>query len=230
MEISPLNLIVPDFYNGPNLQAAVNQAALTPKAAVWIPSNYPGNDTYTNPSTVPIFDMRGSGSTSFSGGGGTPGGSNTEVQFNDSGVFGGDSHFTWNKTGKTAAILATGAGGVPALAVSNDAAPASTGMFVFIGTDGFTEIQGGPASGNSFISFDVTTEALGLFAGGDLTLSAGATGSGGTQVGGGGEKVAFYGAVPVVKPTVAGSKGGNAALASLITALATIGLVVDSTS
>lgn len=32
------------------------------------------------------------------GGGGTPGGSNTEVQFNDSGSFGGDPTFTFNKT------------------------------------------------------------------------------------------------------------------------------------
>lgn len=31
--------------------------------------------------------------------GATPGGSNTQVQFNDSGVFAGDSAFTWDKTG-----------------------------------------------------------------------------------------------------------------------------------
>jgi len=35
-----------------------------------------------------------------SGGGGTPGGSDTEVQFNDGGVFEGDTEFTWNKTTK----------------------------------------------------------------------------------------------------------------------------------
>jgi hypothetical protein len=33
-----------------------------------------------------------------SGGNGTPGGSNTQVQFNDSGLFGGDVDFTYNKT------------------------------------------------------------------------------------------------------------------------------------
>lgn len=32
-------------------------------------------------------------------GGGTPGGANTQVQFNDSGVFGGDTSLTWDKTG-----------------------------------------------------------------------------------------------------------------------------------
>lgn len=32
------------------------------------------------------------------GGGGTPGGSNTQIQFNDSSSFGGDADLTWNKT------------------------------------------------------------------------------------------------------------------------------------
>jgi hypothetical protein len=39
------------------------------------------------------FTMRGIG-----GGGGTPGGANTQVQFNDSGAFGGDAGLTYNKT------------------------------------------------------------------------------------------------------------------------------------
>ena len=34
--------------------------------------------------------------TSTGGGGGTPGGNNIEIQFNDNGVFGGDSNLTWN--------------------------------------------------------------------------------------------------------------------------------------
>lgn len=40
----------------------------------------------------------------------------------------------------------------------------------------------------------------------------------------------FYGASVAAKPTVTGSRGGNAAVASLITALATVGLVTDSSS
>jgi hypothetical protein len=40
----------------------------------------------------------------------------------------------------------------------------------------------------------------------------------------------FFGATPVVQPNVAGSRGGNAALASLLTALVALGLVSDSTS
>jgi hypothetical protein len=43
--------------------------------------------------------------------------------------------------------------------------------------------------------------------------------------------VGFYNATPVaVKPTVTGSKGANAALASLLTALAAYGLVTDSST
>lgn len=38
------------------------------------------------------------------GGGGTPGGSDTEIQFNDSGSFGGDSEFTWDTISKSLGI------------------------------------------------------------------------------------------------------------------------------
>lgn len=40
----------------------------------------------------------------------------------------------------------------------------------------------------------------------------------------------FYGAAAVAKPTVTGSRGGNAALASLLTALANFGLLTDSST
>ena len=39
-----------------------------------------------------------------SGSGGTPGGSNTEVQFNNSGAFGGDSGFTYNRSTNVATV------------------------------------------------------------------------------------------------------------------------------
>jgi hypothetical protein len=40
----------------------------------------------------------------------------------------------------------------------------------------------------------------------------------------------FYNTAPISKQTVSGSKASNAALASLMTALAALGLVTDSTS
>ncbi|WP_199845122.1 hypothetical protein, partial [Streptomyces scabiei] len=45
-----------------------------------------------------------------------------------------------------------------------------------------------------------------------------------------GTTLGFYGAAAATKPTVSGSRGGNAALASLLTGLATLGLVTDSTT
>jgi hypothetical protein len=42
--------------------------------------------------------------------------------------------------------------------------------------------------------------------------------------------VGFYGTSPVPKPTVTGSREGNNALASLLTALASTGLLTDGTS
>jgi hypothetical protein len=48
---------------------------------------------------------------------------------------------------------------------------------------------------------------------------------GGTQA-----LLSFFGATATAKPTVTGSRGGNLAVASLPTALATLGLLVDSTT
>lgn len=51
-----------------------------------------------------VLSANGSGGTTWataSGGGGTPGGSTTQLQFNDGGAFGGDSGLTFDKTAKT---------------------------------------------------------------------------------------------------------------------------------
>jgi len=45
-----------------------------------------------------------------------------------------------------------------------------------------------------------------------------------------GSKVGFFNTTPVTKPTVTGSRDGNAALQSLLTALASLGLITDSSS
>jgi hypothetical protein len=46
----------------------------------------------------------------------------------------------------------------------------------------------------------------------------------------GSASIGFYGTSPISKPTISGSRGGNAALTSLLTALANLGLVTDSTT
>ena len=43
-------------------------------------------------------------------------------------------------------------------------------------------------------------------------------------------QIAAFGGTPVAKPTVTGSRGGNAALASFLTALANLGWITDSTT
>ena len=43
-------------------------------------------------------------------------------------------------------------------------------------------------------------------------------------------KMGWFGATPIVQPSVTGSRGGNAALASLLTELALLGLIVDNTT
>ncbi|MEU2002078.1 hypothetical protein ACH47B_13400 [Rhodococcus sp. NPDC019627] len=52
----------------------------------------------------------------------------------------------------------------------------------------------------------------------------------GSQIGTSGSKMGFFGATPVARSSVTGSRGGNAALADLLTKLAALGLIVDSTS
>lgn len=55
-------------------------------------------NTLTIASGATIVAASGSTVTGFGGAGGSPGGSNTQVQFNDSGNFGGNSKFVFNKT------------------------------------------------------------------------------------------------------------------------------------
>jgi hypothetical protein len=59
----------------------------------------------------------------------------------------------------------------------------------------------------------------------DLTLFG--KGTGGVRIAG---RAGFNNTAPIAKPTVTGAKGSNAALASLLTALASYGLVTDSTT
>ncbi len=71
--------------------------------------------------------------------------------------------------------------------------------------------------------------------GGNLTLKDGATIAVGTSTGtifgtSTTEKMSWWNATPVVKGTVTGSRGSNAALASLLTLLASYGLLTDSSS
>ncbi len=65
---------------------------------------------------------------------------------------------------------------------------------------------------------------------GGLTLNLTWTAANGLSLNPTGQRVGFNGTAPIVKPTVTGAKGSNAALASLLSALAAYGLITDSTS
>lgn len=81
-----------------------------------------GSTTYTLPAadgtSGQVLSTNGTGTLAWAtaGGGGTPGGSNTQIQFNDSGSFGGDADFTWDKTNNILNIhgirISRGSGGV----------------------------------------------------------------------------------------------------------------------
>jgi hypothetical protein len=75
-----------------------------------------------------------------------------------------------------------------------------------------------------------TTNNYGLYLeapSGGATTNIGLYNAGSSQLVG---NVGFYGTSPQTKQTVTGSRGGNAALASLLTALSTLGLITDSSS
>lgn len=92
-----------------------------------------------------------------SGGGGSPGGANTNVQFNDSGAFGGDNDFDWDKVNKKLIL-----------------------------DDGFGEGDGGVriTGGNSDITLQTEVQSTGAVVAGDIYVrSGGYTGSDGGSAG-----------------------------------------------
>lgn len=107
-----------------------------------------------------------------------------------------------------------------------------TGRSIILQTQDTSEVQ---IYTNSTIRWRFGGTGM-LVAGADNSYDIGAAGAlrprhlylgSNLQVGG---SVGFYGTAATAKQTVSGSRGGNAALASLLTALSTIGLVTDSST
>lgn len=80
----------------------------------------------------------------------------------------------------------------------------------------------------------VDSGGLTITAGGLMVTAGVATFTGGVSIAAAlahtGTTIGFYNTAPTGKPTVAGSRGANAALASLLTNLALLGLVTDSST
>jgi hypothetical protein len=64
----------------------------------------------------------------------------------------------------------------------------------------------------------------------NISLSLGGKGNGALIVGTTSNAVGFFGSAGAMKPAITGAKGGNAALASLLAALVSLGLVSDNTT
>lgn len=123
------------------------------------------NNVYTLPSAVgsanqvlQIASVAGNDATlqwaTVSGGGGSPGGSNTQVQFNDSGSFGGDAGLTYNKTTDTLTVagdIEINGGDIVSPAAAFNIANAATS--ISIGTSGnCTSFSFGSSNNSSTVS------------------------------------------------------------------------------
>jgi hypothetical protein len=109
-------------------------------------------------------DTSATGSTltvrvSATGGSGSPGGADTNVQYNDGGVFGGDANFIWNKTTRTLTINTSSATGFnvgtngatnPTLVVNSNTAGADNGLTITGGTGDVTLAVTGNDANSSF--------------------------------------------------------------------------------
>lgn len=89
-------------------------------------------------------------------------------------------------------------------------------------TGGTLVLNGGIATGTGFSGVQIKTAQAGATGTADRTPA--------TIIEALGNKLAFNGATPVIKPTVTGSRTDGTALTSLLTALAALGLITDSTT
>jgi hypothetical protein len=112
-----------------------------------------------------------------------------------------------------------------------------------IGNGGNAAIVGGNAVGTDGYGGNITLDAgdgNGIYYGGNIILTPGAGAIPGSiklqdslsaiKFETNDTGIGFYATAPIAKPTITGSRGGNVALASLLTELANLGLITDSTS
>jgi hypothetical protein len=124
------------------------------------------------------------------GGGGTPGGADTNVQYNDGGAFGGDGNFTWDKTAR--ALTLKGDGGYATIQGVADGS--SQGFFLAGGDASIADTNGG-----DFMMFGGNGEGTGL--GGGFAILGGT----------GGVTDADGGSI-ILSPGTAGGSGVNGRL------------------
>ena len=117
-----------------------------------------------------------------------------------------------------------------------------TGAYQFLGGDGINRLYLNGTTGNTYGRFTngsggFTLDAQGTDTNADAIIKGKGNAGVKLQAGGGSVKleigdtgIAFFAGTETAKQTVTGSRGSNAALASLLTALANYGLITDSSS
>jgi hypothetical protein len=108
--------------------------------ALKAPNSLAGNVTWTLPTAdgtnLQVLSTNGSGALSWTaaGGGGTPAGSDTQIQFNNSGAFGGATTLTFNKSTTTPTLGLGGVSGVTSAQFQVRAPSATNGPWVGLNT------------------------------------------------------------------------------------------------
>jgi len=112
-------------------------------------------------------------------------------------------------------------GNNPALRVTSLTTPVN--YIELQGTTSGTPVQVVTRGTDTNVGFDIRPKGTGT-----IRLRGGTAGTAQVQVNDTG--LGFFSGTPIAKPTVTGSRGGNAALQSLLTQLANLGLITDSSS
>jgi len=143
-------------------------------------------DLWTDTSAVPVIKICTDATPTWTvvsgGGGGTPGGADTQVQYNDAATFGGDSSFTFNKTTKTVSLAAgTITASAPSLDITQTWNNAGV-LFNAINLDitetastfnsTFLDLKNGGVSKFTVTSLGIVKNAFGYFCSDNIGLGA----------------------------------------------------------
>jgi hypothetical protein len=166
-----------------------------------------------------------------------PAGPNTAIQYNKAGVFGGDANLTWDPVGQSFLAVIGKLDGTAGTFTVRDPFT-SSGIFYTSGPSPITQIATGGSftvsaaqisasaaplnfagTGTSVFQSTTAVNILTPIAGTGLTLQTTAT-----------RKLGFYGAAPIVQPSVTGTVISGTGLASLLAQLASLGVIANNTT
>lgn len=164
-----------------------------------------------------------------SGGTGVPGGLDKQVQWNDNGSFAGIiGTSVQNFYNSQQAVVFAGEG--TGLIFTDLPTNAANGFAICSGSDLAIHLSYAGSGDSGYMApfdFRFNSGILGWdaneIAPTSWSIKYAGSSSGDAQLG-------FFNTAPIVKPTITGSKGGNAALTSLLTQLSNLGLITDSTT